>query len=143
MKITDFQVGQTVFVMGPGQTPKTKYQTDEAKVVKVGQKFVTINGNSSFPLYSTSIFQGTPESCPYLIERATHGEARLLFPSKQAAEEYCERDGLKRWLWQAVGWEKADAFTLDQLREVKKILEAKPPGDADNNSVTREGRERQ
>lgn len=117
MTIKDFKVGQTVFIMGDGRTQRDKFSTTTAEVVKIGRKYVTISGN-----WATQ-FKETHESRPYLIEHMEYGAPRLLFPSREAVDDYIEREELKTWVRTAAGWEKIDRYTLAQLRAVKKILE--------------------
>ena len=118
MKITEFKVDQTVYVMGDGQGQKNRFQTHEGKVIKIGRKYVTISGAWG------DQFKETPESRPYLIEHTEVGMHRLLFPSSEAVHDYVEREELKTWVREAAGWSKIDRYSLDQLRAVKKILEA-------------------
>lgn len=92
MTIKDFEVGQTVFVMGDYRTQRNKFRTTEAEVVKVGRKYVTINGNWGIQ------FKETASSRPYLIEHCEYGTPRLLFPSREAADSYIEREELKTWV---------------------------------------------
>lgn len=58
MKITEFKVDQTVYVMGDGQGQKNRFQTHEVKVIKIGRKYVTISGAWG------DQFKETPESRP-------------------------------------------------------------------------------
>ena len=117
MTIKDFEVGQTVFVMGDYRTQRNKFRTTEAEVVKVGRKYITINGNWGIQ------FKETASSRPYLIEHCEYGTPRLLFPSREAADSYIEREELKTWVREATGWDKIDRYPLEKLRAVKKILE--------------------
>ncbi len=118
MTIRDFAVGQTVFVMGDGRRERNKYDTTVAEVVKVGRKYVTISGSRG------TQFKETSASRPYLIENAEYGTPQMLFPSREAADEYREREELKTWVRTAAGWDKIDRYTLTQLKAVKTILEA-------------------
>lgn len=117
MTIKDFKVGQPVFIMGDGSTQRDRFRTTAAEVVKIGRKYVTISGNLAMQ------FKEMHESRPYLVEHTEYGAPRLLFPSREAVDDYIEREELKNWVWTAVGWEKTDRYTLAQLREVKRILE--------------------
>ncbi len=117
MTIKDFKVGQTVYVMGDGRWERNKYVATEAEVVKVGRKYVTISGNCG------TQFKDTSERRYYLIEHIECGTPRILFPSREAADEYREREELKTWVRTAAGWTNIDRYTLTQLREVKKTLE--------------------
>lgn len=117
MKLSDFKVGQPVFVMGDGHTQKTRFQVNEATVVKVGRKYVTISGSwgLQFGVFS--------EGLPYLSEKTDVGTPRRLFPSKEAVDEFCEREQLKAWACAAIDWTKVDRLSTAQLRDMKRILE--------------------
>lgn len=123
MTIKDFKVGQSVFVM----RERDKRSITEAKVVKVGRKYVTISG-----AWETQ-FKETASSRLYLVERVEYGTPCFLFPSKEAADEYREREELKVWVRVAAGWDKIDRYTLEQLRAVKKILGAGEHEDAEQD----------
>ena len=127
MTIKDFKVGQTVFVMGDGSVQRDRFRTAAAEVVKIGRKYVTISGSWGMQ------FKETGSSRPYLVEHTEYGAPRLLFPSREAVDEYREREELKTWVRTAAGWDKIDRYTLAQLRAVKKILE-----EADHGSVAQE-----
>lgn len=116
MTIKDFKVGQTVFVVGDGCIQRDRSRTTEAKVVKIGKKYVTISGNWGMQ------FKETSESGSYLVEHTDYGAPRLLFPSREALDEYLEREELKTWVRTATCWDKIDGYTLAQLRAVKNIL---------------------
>ena len=47
----------------------------------------------------------------------------MLFPSQEAVDTYIEHEELKKWVRYAASWSKIDRYTLEQLREVKRILE--------------------
>lgn len=117
MTIKDFKVGQTVFVVGDGCTQRDRFRTTEAEVVKIGKKYVTINGNWGMQ------FKEASESRFYLVEHTECGAPRLLFPSREALDEYRELEELKTWVRSATCWDKIKSYTLAQLRAVKKILE--------------------
>lgn len=74
MTIKDFEVGQTVFVMGDYRTQRNKFRTTEAEVVKVGRKYVTINGNWGIQ------FKETASSRPYLHRTLRIRDASTSFP---------------------------------------------------------------
>ena len=119
MTIKDFKVGQTAFVVEVKFcfTQQDRFSTTEAEVVKVGRKYATISGNC------IAQFKEACESRPYLVEHKECGSPQLLFPSREAMDDYIESEELKVWVRSAVGWDKIDHYTLEQLREVKKILE--------------------
>ena len=117
MTIKDFKVGQTVFVMGDGSVQRDRFRTAAGEVGKIGRKYVTISGSWGMQ------FKETGSSRPYLVEHTEYGAPKFLFPSKEAVDEYCEREELKTWVRTATGWEKIDRYTLHQLRAVRDILE--------------------
>ena len=98
MTIKDFKVGQTVFVMGDGSVQRDIFRTAAAEVVKIGRKYVTISGSWGMQ------FKETGSSRPYLVEHTEYGAPRLLFPSREAVDEYREREELKTWVRTAAGW---------------------------------------
>lgn len=93
------------------------------EVVKIGRKYVTINGNWGLK------FKEVNKSRPYLVEHTEYGSPRLLFPSRKEVNNYIEREELKTWVRTAVAWDKIDRYTLAQLREVKRILEGENTND--------------
>lgn len=117
MKIKDFSVGQTVFILGERIRSRGELHIVKAEVAKEGRKYVTISGRWA------AQFKGTAESLPYLVEQTEYGSPRFLFPSEQALNEYREWEELKDWVRKMTGWDKINRYTLDQLRAVKKILE--------------------
>ncbi len=119
MTIKDFALGQIAYIMGDYRTQQKRFNTQEAKVAKIGRKYVTIKALGGWDMQ----FESTAESRPYLVEHTEIGAPRLLFPSKEAVDEYREREELKTWVRTAAGWDKIDRYTLDQLRAVKMILE--------------------
>lgn len=120
MTIKEFEVGQTVVIVGDGGVASREVRTD-AVVTKVGRKYVT-----AVPVcggYESKYREPENERCGYLIEQTEIGSPRLLLPSIHAADAYCEAEELRLWLIKAVGWDSVRSYSLEQLREVKRILE--------------------
>lgn len=117
MTIKEFHVGQTVFLMGERRGLKTQYTTTQATVAKVGRKYVTINDAWGRQFGETS------DHRPYLREHKDNGTPLMLFPSQEAVDTYIEHEELKKWVREAADWSKIDRYSLEQLREVKRILE--------------------
>lgn len=117
MTIKEFHVGQTVFLMGEHRGLQTQYTTTQATVAKVGRKYVTIND-----VWGRQ-FGETSDHRPYLREHKDIGSPLMLFPSQDAVDIYIEHEELKKWLREAANWSKIDRYTLEQLREAKRILE--------------------
>lgn len=122
MTIKGFKVGQTVVIAGDGGVARASRKgRAEAVVTKVGRKYV-----SAMPAdggYETKYREPENERCGYLIEQTEIGSPRLLLPSIHAADVYYETEELRRWLITAAGWGSVHRYSLEQLREVKKILE--------------------
>ncbi len=123
MTIKDYKVGQEVFIMLSG---RQGWQIDEEKdlikcvVEKVGSKYVYAKANNR--CYSEKFFQ-QDEKDDFLMEYNDYGDRKLLFLTKEAAFDYVERrrifDGLRCAFYHSINYGR---FTLEQLREVQKIL---------------------
>lgn len=119
MRINQFTKGQTAYILGDGNTVISKKEPVEVTVSKIGRKYVTVTTGGRLEMQFEETFI---EDFPYLCEKTEFGAPRMLFPSSIAAGEYLEREDLKRWVQQAVEWNKIGRYTLEQLREVKRIL---------------------
>ena len=118
MIVKRFKAGETAVSLGDGRVKPYMCCTVAAEVVKVGRKYVTalLNGQE--------IRFCAPCNCDlYLIEDKNWGAPRLLFPTSEAADRYCEREKLKLWVAEETGWLKMERYSLEQLRAVKQILE--------------------
>lgn len=122
MTVKEFKVGQSVVIVGDGGRRYTAHEGKvDATVTKVGRKFVFVRPIEGG--YETKYRICNDERLGYLIEETEIGMPRLLFPSPEAANLYIEKEELKLWLIEAAGWDSAQRYTLEQLREVKRILE--------------------
>lgn len=121
MTIKLFTKGQTAYILGDGNTVTVTSKKEPVKVTvsKIGRKYVTVTTDGRWEMQ----FEEVSEGVEYLREHTEYGAPRILFPSSGAVAEYLEREDLKRWVQQAVGWDKIGRYTLEQLREVKRILE--------------------
>lgn len=115
MTIKDFTVGQTAYMVS---YIKNEYRLTEWTVAKVGRRYVTAGYVHGCQFYVPDVAYEE-----FLVEKTEFGYPRLLFATRQEAEDYLE----KRVLWQdlrhrfsttAVG-----KFTLAQLRAVKQIID--------------------
>lgn len=118
MEIRDFSKGQTAYIVGGGVRERKGISVEKVEVAKVGRKYVTIAGN-----WGERFREVYGRVQPYLIEQTEIGTPRLLFPTKEAVNEYREREELKEWVREMAGWDKIGRYTLGQLRAVKMILE--------------------
>lgn len=125
MRIDQFTKGQTAYILGDGNTVISKKEPVEVTVSKTGRKYVTVTTGGRWEMRFEETFI---EDLPYLREKTEYGAPRMLFPSSTAAAEYLEHEDLKRWVQQAVGWDKIGRYTLEQLREVRRILEGGQDG---------------
>lgn len=126
MTIKGFKVGQHVVIIGNGGANRAYHESRvDAVVTKVGRKYVSVapaNGS-----YESKYRECDDTTQRYLIEQTEYGSPRLLFPSAHAADLYAEREDLKFWLVKEAGWGSVHKYTLEQLREVRRILESERP----------------
>ena len=123
MTVKDFHVGQTVYIVRGDIRERRNDLAEKVEIVKVGRKYVTINGNWG------QKFKETDKDTAYLVEHTEYGNPDMLFPSKNALEEFLELCELKMWILREINWNKVDQYTLWQLRKVKEILEGTVPGE--------------
>lgn len=117
MKIAEFKVGQEAYTFHGPLYKKEKHRIETVRVSKIGKKYVTATyGRIEMK------FESTSESRKYLVENTEYGDRRLLFQSMEGVKEHLERERLKTWLREATGWDKIDNYTIEQLRDVKKVL---------------------
>lgn len=116
MVITDFKVGQIVYVLN---TEYNNIKVTEKIVKSIGRKYLKasyLESNTTTDYMSSDTFEEG------LIENKDWGTRDLLFPTKQALDDYNERCELNQWLKKVVGNYKSK-FTLKQLRAIKKLIE--------------------
>lgn len=116
MKLKDFQVGQTVYLIE--RRPKPKDVIREYQVVTVGRKYLKVQSG-----YNDRQFEIYDNETPYLIEHKDFGDRLLLFSNEKAAQEHIEGNQLRSWLLKAAEVTKVNKYTVEQLRAVKEILE--------------------
>ena len=115
--IKDFNVGDAVYIKSADRNYETLRQ---ATVIKVGRKYITVFEHGWKTQYSAEDY------CPMaLVEKVDAGSPSLLFKSEQAYNDYKELKRLVMWLRNAAARMYDDTYSLDQLRKVKAILEAK------------------
>ena len=107
--IKDFIPGSRVYALQMNFGRTTKAKILERTVLDVGRKYVTVSRDEKYEEFEAD----------YLHEKVDYGEAKLLFATKQAAEEYLEAKELKQWLQNAT---HMGEISLEQLRAVKRIL---------------------
>ena len=121
MTIKDFKQGNTAYSLRESYNAGAKYRIDEYVVISVGRKYVKASpkGILNYPreFYLDNIAD------EYLYENKDWGYREMLFLTKEAAEGYIEKEALLLWFRNTTYILRDDKYSLEQLREVKKILE--------------------
>lgn len=113
MTIKGFEKGQVAYILNMHKGYNRAPTITETSVTAIGRKYVTVsNGNR----YETD--NGNPYGLEEVIDL---GNRTILCPSKTDAEMYIEWKQLEIWLSKISPAYKT--YTLEQLRQVKAILE--------------------
>lgn len=122
VSLKDFSVGATAYTIS-NENGNSQYKLSEYRVISVGRKYVTV---TEMMLRASAFRFGiSAVSNEYLAEVVNYGWSKKLFPTKEKAEEYIEKENLRIWVDKALMYSKSKEYTLDQLRRVKAILEEK------------------
>lgn len=122
MNIKDFKPRQTAYLMNFHGRSFDYYTIaiEEVNVVSVGKKYVKIK-------YPCSSFEGAfyqrDDRDSYLVEKVDCGVANYLFQSRMAANEYIEGKEIFKWINREVQYINENKYNIEQLREIKRILE--------------------
>ena len=120
MKISNFEKGQTVYILNGGYYRKGEIM--KCKVVTVGRKYVTVSSLGNFSNNKKFVENGAYDNA--LLEVTDFGYADLLFKTVEDIEEYNELKELRRWFSsEALSFQKCSSYSIEQLRKVKEILE--------------------
>ena len=122
VSVKDFKPGQTAYILTRKRGRTQEHFVSQCVVVSVGRKYVKTAKQESSSI--TSDFYNLRGDDDYLSEAYGVSERRL-FPTQQAALEDIEKDMLKDWISKATQYSSMEKYTVQQLREVKEILEAK------------------
>lgn len=122
MNIKDFKVGQTAYLMNfhDRQPNENTTTIDEVNVVSVGKKYVKVK---RFDLGCEYSFFQWDINDSYLTEKVECGTKNYLFCTRQAIDEYKERKELSRWIYNEVQYIRENQYSVEQFREIKRILE--------------------
>lgn len=112
LTVKDFKKGDKAYSLRMNRGGLSDPAISETEVVSVGKKYVTTTNRRRYENWDLE----------FLHEHADHGEAELLFKTKENAEGYIEKYHLSMWLGNLTVT-KAEKFSLDQLRAVKEILQ--------------------
>lgn len=122
LSVKNFKPGQTAYILTRKRGRTQEHFVSQCVVVSVGRKYVKTAKQESSSI--TSDFYNLRGDDDYLSEACGVSERRL-FPTQQAALEDIEKDMLKDWISKAAQYSSMEKYTVQQLREVKEILEAK------------------
>lgn len=112
--IKDFKVGQKIAVLRIHCIRSRESELYERTVDKVGWKYVIDNKGIKY-CKEDYLAEG-------LVESSEYGERAYIFPTKEEAEKYIEKNNLLEWM-RSLNFVSGREYTLEQLRKVKKILE--------------------
>lgn len=115
--IKDFKKEKTAYIVNMNLGRKEEPSITETVVASVGRTYVTTGIDTV-----QRRFMNNHNESEYLVEKVSFGDSDLLFASRTAAEEHIEKYFLGLWLG-CISTTKANKFTLQQLRDVKKILD--------------------
>jgi hypothetical protein len=119
IKIKDFKPEQEVYGLVIKNGRITEYFLKKYTVVSVGRKYVRATPEECrFP----TEFYLEEDSDNYLTENIDWGDRTKLFLTESAANEEIERYMILKWLRQETH-KKLNYCTLNQLRQIRKILE--------------------
>lgn len=118
MDIKNFHTGQIAFLDSGRNRKGEAYPLTEVTVTKVGRKYVTVKRG-----WGEYQFCSTRTTDKYLIEKTDYGSADRLYALREDCEEQRELERLRDWMRKAGSWEAVGKYTLEQLREVKTIIE--------------------
>lgn len=111
ISVKDFTKGDTVYLLQRNIGRNARPSVSEDTVVSVGRKYVTVTRDRRFQDWNAD----------YLYEKTRCGEALLLFATKEAAEEYIEKNDLAVWIGN-FSVSDAEKLSLSQLRQIGNII---------------------
>lgn len=117
VKISDFKVGQTVYMEVIGNAKRHREKEDliiESKVEKVGRKYVTV-GRIKFEDTDGRSFDG-------LVESSEYSPNYILYPSKEVIDEVFYRRRLFSSVNSLLCGKKIEQLSTEQLEEILKII---------------------
>ena len=112
--VKDFKKGDAVYSLLRNTGINAESVISQVEVKSVGRTYVTTKEGVWEKRYQSW-------GDEYLYEKTDVGEARLLFITKEDAENYVEKCNLALWLG-SVSVRQAESYSLEQLRRIKEIL---------------------
>lgn len=118
MKVFEsFRVGKPGYIV---EGDLGKETVTECVVTSIGKRYVMVGKTAR---YSIARFKTSFASDEYLVEADGDGRKRRMFPNLEQAQNYIERRELRGWINNAIKFASPKMYSLDQLRQVKAILE--------------------
>ena len=121
MTLKDFKPGQEVYSLIREINIAIKYRIEECVVISVRRKYVTASSKEALGYPREFYLDDITDE--YLLENKDWGCRYMLFPTKEALDNYIEKENLREWLNNAMSQSKVLSYSLDQLRAIKTILE--------------------
>ena len=130
MKIKDFKVGDTVYIVGCERAKDKPVQ--EEIVSKVGRKYVSVGSGYGEDKYEVSECH---EDANYLVEHKDWGTRKQLYKSMEDIATEREIGQIRRWLFGTYSGAQNHRFTIGQLRAVRDILSPNGEYDTEINAA--------
>ena len=121
MTLKDFKQGQTAYSLIREINIAIKYRIEECVVISVGRKYVKASSKEALGYPREFYLDDITDE--YLHENKDWGCNYMLFLTKEALDNYIEKENLREWLNNAMSRSKVLSYSLDQLRAIKAILE--------------------
>ena len=121
MTLKDFKPGQEAYSLIREMNIAIKYRVEECMVISVRRKYVTASPKEALGYPREFYLDDITDE--YLLENKDWGCRYMLFPTKEALDNYIEKENLREWLNNAMSRSKVLSYSLDQLRAIKAILE--------------------
>lgn len=123
MKIKDFKVGDTVYIIDAEGRNQNDYKIQTETVTKVGRLYVTVGEDWNAELYEAF--------CDYcLAQKREWGCRKFLFKCESDIDKYFKIKKYTKWLFTNIGGASSHCYTFDQIQSVIAILN--PNGEYDN-----------
>ena len=121
MTLKDFKPGQKAYSLIREINVAIKYRVEECVVISVGRKYVKASSKEALGYPREFYLDDITDE--YLHEKKDWGCNYMLFPTKEALDNYIEKENLREWLNNAMSRSKVLSYSLDQLRAIQAILE--------------------
>ena len=117
MNIKDFKPGQEVYVVEGNE--RRGYRTYERIVQSVGRKYVKVSPKGST---CTEEFAQSNHDDNFLERRYFSDNPAMLFATEEDITDYFEKIIHRAWVRENMSGYKLNRYSLEQLREIRRIL---------------------